>query len=158
VDGPEAPAAVLGNQGPWAGPFLGERLVPWGMATAPSSSDARRRKAAEVLAGMGRSIHDAKVLSVQCASGHHVAAVFRTPDGEVIRAATGRRSHGNRDRVDTPHGSRPARVPWSDFLDAGPHAGTVPAWCDCGAWTLSRADLIAWLDAGEYRVVLESKA
>jgi hypothetical protein len=128
------------------------------MATAPSSSDARRRRAAEVLAGLGRSLHDAKVLSVQCASGHHVAAVFRTPDGAVIRAATGRRSHGNRDRVDTPHGSRPARVPWSDFLDAGPHAGAVPAWCDCGAWTLSRADLTAWLGAGEHRVVLESKA
>jgi hypothetical protein len=138
------------------------------MATAQSSSDARRRKATEVLAGMGRSLHDAKVLSVQCASGHHVAAVYRTPDGEVIRAATGRRSHGSRDRIDTPHGSRdridtphgsrPARAPWSDFLDAGPFAGAVPAWCDCGAWTLSRADLAAWLDAGEHRVVLESRA
>lgn len=128
------------------------------MATAQSSSDERRRRAAEVLADMGRALRDAKVLSVQCANGHHVAAVYRTPDGEVVRAATGRRSHGNRDRIDTPHRSRSARTLWSDFLDAGPVAGAVPAWCDCGAWTLSRADLTAWLGAGERRVVLESKA
>jgi hypothetical protein len=128
------------------------------MGKAQSSSDARRRRAAEVLAGMRPSLHDARVLSVQCANGHHVAAVYRTPDGEVVRAATGRRSHGHRDRIDTPHGGRPARDPWTDFLDAGPLGDAVPAWCDCGAWTLSRADLAAWLAAGERRVVLESKA
>jgi hypothetical protein len=101
---------------------------------------------------------DARVLSVQCANGHHVAGVFSTPQGPVVQAASGRHSHGHRDRVDTPHGTRSV-AQWTDFLDAGSLADdTMPAWCECGPWALSRTEMTAWIEAGEHRVVLESKA
>jgi hypothetical protein len=35
---------------------------------------------------------------------------------------------------------------------------TMPAWCECGPWALSRTEMTAWIEAGEHRVVLESKA
>lgn len=118
----------------------------------------RQRQAAEVLAALAPPLSDSQVLSVQCANGHHVAGVYATAEGRVVRAATGRHAHGHRDRVDTPHRGDPRR-PWTDFLDAGPLADdALPGWCECGAWTLSRSELTDWLEGGERRVVLESKA
>jgi hypothetical protein len=101
-------------------------------------------------------VRDARVLVIQCVNGHHVAAVYETPDGAVVDAAVGRHSHGNRDRIDTPHG---AGVPqrWTDYLAAAPFGDDdVPAWCDCGPWVLSRASMTQWITDGERRVHLES--
>jgi hypothetical protein len=84
--------------------------------------------------------------------------VYQTPDGAVVDASVGRHSHGNRDRVDTPHDAgAPHR--WTDFLTAAPFGDDdVPAWCDCGPWVLSRSEMAGWISAGEHRVNLESKA
>jgi len=117
----------------------------------------RQRHAAEVLAALAPPLSDARVLSVQCANGHHVAGVYATEEGPVVQAVPGRRSHGHRDRIDTPH--RGEREHWADFLDAGALADdTVPAWCECGPWVLSRRAMTTWIADGESRVVLESKA
>lgn len=97
------------------------------------------------------------MLVVQCANGHHVAAVYETSSGAVVEASVGRRSHGSRDRVDTPHGSTTPQ-PWTDFLVAAPFGDDgVPAWCDCGPWVLSREAMVQWIGDGERRVNLESK-
>lgn len=77
----------------------------------------------------------------------------------MVQAATGRHSHGKRDRVDTPHRGTSSSGVWTDLLEAAAFADdTFPAWCDCGPWTLSRSDLAAWITGGERRVVLESNA
>ena len=123
-------------------------------ATARSSDRHERAAAALSLLTPAR---DARVLVVQCADGHHVAAVYETPDGAVVEAAVGSRSHGNRDRVDTPHGSTTPQ-PWIDFLAAAPFGDDgVPAWCDCGPWVLSRDSMAQWISSGEGRVNLQSK-
>jgi hypothetical protein len=31
----------------------------------------------------------------------------------------------------------------------------MPAWCDCGQRTLSRAEVLKWIAAGEHRVVID---
>jgi hypothetical protein len=118
----------------------------------------RQRHAAEVLAALAPPLSDARVLSVQCANGHHVAGVYSTAEGPVVQAVPGRHSHGHRDRIDTPHRGTPGRGHWADFLDAGAMGDdSVPAWCDCGPWTLSRTQMAAWMADGERRVVLESR-
>lgn len=110
---------------------------------------------AQVVGGLS----DNRVLAVQCANGHHIAGVYRTEAGPVVQAATGRHSHGKRDRVDTPHRGTSSSGVWTDLLEAAAFADdTFPAWCDCGPWTLSRSDLAAWITGGERRVVLESNA
>lgn len=115
--------------------------------------------AAEALAALELPPRDARVLAVQCVNGHHVAAVYTTSQGPVVEAAQGRHSHGHRDRVDTPHRGTPESHGWIDFLGADAVSDDdVPAWCDCGPWTLSRRAMSAWIDAGERRVHLESKA
>ncbi len=124
-----------------------------------STPSVRQRHAAEILAALGHSLRDARALSVHCANGHHVAAVYRTPEGPVVQTTPGRRAHGDRDRADTPHhGGRQPRH-WQDFLVADQFADdALPAWCECGPWTLSRSQIGTWLADQERRVVLESSA
>ena len=75
----------------------------------------------------------------------------------MVQAALRRRAHGHRDRVDTPHRGTQSSTTWTDFLVPKPFADdTFPAWCDCGPWTLSRAAVQQWMQAGERRVVLDS--
>lgn len=129
------------------------------MSGSVPTSTVRQRRAAEILAGLGLPLRDARLLSIHCANGHHVAAVYRTPEGAVIQAPQGRRSHGDRDFVDTPH--RGGREPElrTDFLEAAPFGDDdLHAWCDCGPWTLSRQEISGWIAAEQRRVVLESKA
>lgn len=119
------------------------------------TTDERGLRAREAWARLPHGGHEGAALHVQCARSHHLATVFATPEGAVYRAVLRPRSHGQRDRVDEPHG---AAVPaWVfDFLDAGQGADdTLPAWCDCGPRVLSRADLTTWIAAHEGRVVVE---
>jgi hypothetical protein len=83
-----------------------------------------------------------------------VASVVATPDGIVVTGERTGHAHGHRDRVDTPHHAG-TRERWSLPLVADVLADdAVPAWCECGRWTLSRARLRAWHEAGNTRVVL----
>jgi hypothetical protein len=44
-----------------------------------------------------------------------------------------------------------------DLLEAPRDAAddTLPAWCDCGHRTLSRADILTWVADRERRVIVE---
>lgn len=129
------------------------------MSGTASQSTDRQARATSALAEVGAPLSSVRLLAVHCANGHHVAGVYRTPEGPVVQAATGRHSHGHRDRIDTPHRGSRASSMWTDLLAPLPFADDgLPAWCECGPWTLSRTALTAWIDAGDRRVVLESSA
>jgi hypothetical protein len=66
------------------------------------------------------------------------------------------RSHGSHDLPDSPHSGHEA-TRWLDLLHPDPVAGddALPAWCDCGQRTLSRADLLKWIEDGDHRVVVD---
>ena len=84
-----------------------------------------------------------------CQHGHHVAAVYRTPAGLVYQADTGPHAHGSKDFVDTAHGSHSRGNEFTDLLEADEMtADDVPAWCDCGHRTLSRAELAELVRSG----------
>lgn len=95
------------------------------------------------------------VLHVQCVHGHHLAVVYETAEGLVVRAPLRGHAHGSRDRVDVEHGAAEPQFV-VDFLDAGPgRDDALPAWCDCGPRTLSRAAIAEWVAAHEGRVVVD---
>jgi hypothetical protein len=95
-----------------------------------------------------------RLVSIQCPRGHHVASVVATPDGVVVTGERTGHAHGHRDRVDTPHhAGRHER--WTLPLRTDAYGDDeVKAWCECGGWTLSRAQMRAWQQAGNARVVL----
>ena len=98
--------------------------------------------ARRALESLGARPADHRVLNVQCRRSHHVAAVYATAAGAVYQADTGPHAHGRRDFVDSPHGATTKGTEFVDLLTAGLHvADEVPAWCDCGHWTLSRNEL-----------------
>jgi hypothetical protein len=126
--------------------------------TIPRRSREDRSRVAEAAwSGLPHGGHDAVRLRVQCGHGHHVAAVYATESGFVYVAPVRAHSHGSSDLPDEPHGDQePHR--WFDLLSDG--EGTtaddaLPAWCDCGHRTLSRAAVLLWLDSGEHRVVID---
>lgn len=101
--------------------------------------------------GSHRSDH--QLLSVQCPRGHHVAFVYDTTAGPVYWAITGPHAHGSRDFVDTPHHASARGTEYVDLLDGEPLADdALPAWCDCGPRTLSRAELRRSV-AGEHHTI-----
>jgi hypothetical protein len=85
-----------------------------------------------------------------------VAAVYSTPDGLVYESRTGPHSHGSKDFIDTGRSGSRGGVEHVDLLAAGPAGDdALPAWCDCGPRTLSRAELLAHVRAGERSVRLD---
>lgn len=107
-----------------------------------SDSGTRQRKAAAALATYGAHRSDHQRLAVRCQHGHHVAFVYDTSSGPVYWAITGPHAHGSRDFVDTPHHAATRGSEYVDLLHAGPVADdALPAWCDCGPRSLSRAEL-----------------
>ncbi len=115
----------------------------------------RRNAAESAWAALPHGGHDQVLLQVQCARSHHVAEVYDTAAGPVYAARVRSRSHGSRDRVDEPHGD--GRVDrWFDLVTVNDvHDDDLPAWCDCGHRTLSRAALTEWLGAHETRVIID---
>ncbi|GAA4552731.1 hypothetical protein [Pseudonocardia xishanensis] len=117
------------------------------------TSPADRRAAArEALAMLGAHRTDRLRLGVQCSRGHHVAQVYDAEGGLLYVAGTGSRSHGRGDRVDTGHGADRRGGVFVDLVDPG--AGSIedddlPAGCECGPRTLSRARLMAAVAAEE---------
>ncbi|MCB8997875.1 MAG: hypothetical protein H6528_11315 [Actinobacteria bacterium] len=115
----------------------------------------RQERAERALAALGshRSAHQR--LNVQCPRSHHVAGVYETEVGLVYHAIEGPHAHGSKDRVDTAHHGGTRGADFVDLLAAGPMSDDgLPAWCDCGPWTLSRERLIedAALRPGTVRV------
>lgn len=105
--------------------------------------------------GLPHGGRDAVVLQVQCAQGHHVAKVYATEGGEIVRTTVRPRSHGSRDLPDEPHTPHEVHhhldlLGIDEVQDDG-----VPAWCDCGPRVLSRAALVEWVGLGESRVVVD---
>jgi hypothetical protein len=128
---------------------------PGGMTTTASSRDERSRKAKEALDAIPHGGRDAVTLRVHCARSHHVATVYDTSAGLVYAAPVRARSHGSFDLPDAPHSGHESKV-WLDLLGADPAMSddALPAWCDCGQRTLSRAEVLSWVAAGEHRVVI----
>ena len=110
----------------------------------PADSRAVAEQAMADLTNVLTRTTDHRVLNVQCRHAHHLAAVYDTPAGLVYRAATGPHAHGSKDFVDTAHDGGGPGHPFTDLLEAGRLVGDeLPAWCDCGHWSLSRRDLLA---------------
>ncbi|MEP7736020.1 hypothetical protein ABKW28_00075 [Nocardioides sp. 31GB23] len=113
------------------------------MSPHPDSRAVAERAMADLTNVLTRT-SDHRVLNVQCRHAHHLAAVYDTPRGLVYRATTGPHAHGSKDYVDTAHDGAGHRRRFTDLLEPGPLVvDEVPAWCDCGLWSLSRADLLA---------------
>jgi hypothetical protein len=111
-------------------------------------SDARHERATRALAELGDELAGHEVLSVQCRHGHHVAAVYDTATGPVFRSITGPHAHGRKDRPDLAHHGASHGQTFTEVLDDSQAEPMLPGWCDCGAWSLSRVDLLADVRAG----------
>lgn len=128
------------------------------MTSGRTRRDDRSRVAEAAWSGLPHGGHDAVRMRVQCGRGHHVAVVYVTEVGFVYVAPVRARSHGSSDLPDEPRGGQePHR--WFELLSDGKRATNVgdalPAWCDCGPRTLSRASVLQWLTSGERRVVID---
>jgi hypothetical protein len=110
--------------------------------SASKVSGRRHERATHALGALGEALAEHEVLSVQCAHSHHVAAVYRTTAGPVYRAMTGPHAHGRMDRPDVAHHGAHHGVEYVELLDDPEADETLPGWCDCGPWELSRADLL----------------
>ena len=91
------------------------------------------------------------LVSIRCAAGHHVAAVYDTAYGPVYRSVPRRHSHGDRDLPDTM--KRPEW--WLDMLDEGDDDASLPAWCDCGSRQLDRVTVRLWSHGPEHKVIID---
>ncbi len=98
---------------------------------------------------------DAVVMQVQCAEGHHVAKVFTTRAGDVIRTTVRPRSHGSRDLPDRPHSPHGVHHHLDMLAVDDVQDDEIPAWCDCGPRSLSRSAVLDWRAAGDTRVVVD---
>jgi hypothetical protein len=119
------------------------------------SQQERSKTAQQAWLALPHGGHDAIRLRVHCSRNHDVAVVYATDVGRVYVAPIGAHSHGSRDRIHESHGDQKAHH-WFDLLTGDLAAGdALPAWCDCGQRSLSRAAVEAWLAAGEHRVVID---
>ncbi len=118
----------------------------------------RRQAATTAFQGLGPSPSERALLRVHCAASHHVAGVYRTPGGAVYASVPWRHGHGDRDRHDAAHHGGHRDEPWIDWLDAGDGVtldDPLPAGCECGARSLSRARLLDAIAAGDHRMVID---
>lgn len=111
-------------------------------------SDARHDRAMRALTELGGDLAEHEVLSVQCRHSHHVAAVYDTPTGLVFRSITGPHAHGRKDRSDVAHHASQHGQAYAEVLDDAHAEPMLPGWCDCGSWSLARAELLADVRAG----------
>lgn len=120
------------------------------MSRRQTASEDRQDRAARALAGLGMHRSDHQILGIQCSRGHHVAAVFETPDGPVYQSVTGSHSHGSKDFIDTGKHGRSRGEEHIDLLAAEVGADDhLAAWCDCGPRNFSRTQLLHLVRSGE---------
>ncbi len=123
------------------------------MTHQQTGTDMRRDRAERGLADLGIHRSDHQLLGVQCSRGHHVAAVYKTDEGRVYQSVIGPHSHGSKDFIDTGKSGSRSGTEHADLLVAEAWADdNLPAWCDCGPRTLSRAELLGVIRAGEHLV------
>jgi hypothetical protein len=126
------------------------------MSGSKAESDRRRERAGRALKRLGSHRSGHQKVGIQCRRAHHLAAVYLTADGLVYEARIGPHSHGPKDFIDTGRSGSLGGIEYVDFLEADPTVDdAVPAWCDCGPRTLSRAELLAFVRAGVPSVSLE---
>lgn len=114
-----------------------------------------RMVARAALAALGGRRGEHLRVEVSCACSHRVAAIYDTSAGPVYVAVTGPHAHGARDFVDTAHhGGRRGRE-YVDLLRTPAADDALPAWCECGPRTVSRAAVLAALTAGQRRLRVE---
>lgn len=112
------------------------------MGISKTESARRQDRAQDALDGLGPARSESEALSLQCRASHHLATVHRTDAGLVYVARTGPHSHGDRDFIDTgSHGSR-GGTEFVDLVVAPGADDTLPAWCDCGASSISRQEIV----------------
>ena len=120
--------------------------------------EVRAHAAGAAFRALGPSPNLHRVLAVHCARGHHVAGVFRTPEGPVCVTRPRAHAHGDRDRHDAAHHGGHRDTDLVDWLEPGvpPEVDdAVPAGCECGPRSLSRTALRAAVAAGEHRLVVD---
>lgn len=107
---------------------------------------------------MGPTPSDHLLLAVHCAQAHHVATVYTTPSGPLFVSHPRPYAHGDRDRHDAAHHGGHRDDPWLDWLAPGEGVSVddpVPAGCECGRRSLSRARLLAVITSGDRRMVID---
>lgn len=138
------------------------------MTRTPTVHSLRERSALEAYRALGPSPSDHSVLAVHCAAGHHVGGIYRTPRGLLYVGVPWAHGHGDRDRHDAAHHGGHRDTPWVDWLDADIDLDqdlqgvqgvavedTIPAGCECGRRTLSRARLAQAVQDGTRRMVID---
>lgn len=127
------------------------------MSVSGAKDEVRATSALAALRRLGEHRSEHRLLNVQCGRSHHLAAVYQTDAGPVYRSVSGPHAHGSLDFVDTPHrgGKRHEYVVLlepSTSDTATTATDDLPAWCDCGPVTLSRAQLLDQVRAGRHTV------
>jgi hypothetical protein len=133
------------------------------MTRSPTIRAARERTAIEAFDSLGGSPSKDMLLAVQCARGHHVAAVYATPQGRVFVSLPRAHAHGRRDRHDAAHHGGHRDQPWVDWIEpAGSSPGNdvspddpLPAGCECGPRSLSRSLLLQAMTERVPRMVID---
>lgn len=123
-----------------------------------TSHEVREAQAREAFEALGASPSEQAVLQVHCSAAHHVAAVFRTGAGPVYHSILHFKAHGRRDYEDLGHHATRLGTDWFDLLEPGPDplvSDELPAGCECGPRTLSRALLLEQVAQGVGRVVVD---
>jgi hypothetical protein len=128
------------------------------MAHRFASAADRRAAAQAAITALDGPMSAHRRLDVRCRHSHHVAAVYEA-DGMLVYSATvGTRGHGSRDRVDAGHAGSDRCRGHTDVLDTRGDLMSddgMPASCECGPRTLSRAALLASVAEGVRHVIVD---
>lgn len=122
-----------------------------------TSHEVRARIARRAFEALGPTPSEHIALQVQCASSHHLAAVYDTAVGPVFHSVLHSKAHGRRDYQDLGHHASRLGLDWFDLLDPGddPLVGDeLAAGCECGPYTLSRAQLVGQIADGERKIIV----
>lgn len=96
-------------------------------------------------------------LRVRCGESHRVATVYATDVGLVYVARSGPRAHGSKDFLDAAHHDAAHGTEVADLVELGPDDlgdDELPASCECGPRSVSRAQLLEALRSGQRRLLV----
>lgn len=124
------------------------------MSSIDRLAGERHQTARSALAALGEQRRENVRLRVDCARSRHLATIYDSPDGLVYASMVGPHAHGDRDFVDVAHHAQRRGTEYSDMLEVGTDDAddAMPAWCECGPRTLSRAELVAAVAARKHRL------